>query len=76
MPTVWLKALNFPTIYTYARLNLDTTESLEAEKHLGTYMYMYISVIACCLDDVSGRLAHGNAVGYGHRDLLINTLAT
>ena len=44
---------------------MDSIESLEVEQHVGTY----IRVVALCLEDVRGRVVHGNGGGccqHGH----------
>ena len=51
-------------IQALARLNLNSTESVEAVQHVGTY----IRVVACSLDYVRGGAVHvhGNGSGRGH----------
>ena len=57
-------------IQALARPNLNSTESVEAVQHVGTY----IRVVACSLDDVRGGVVHGNGSGRGHRVARLTTL--
>ena len=51
---------------------MNSTESVEAVQHVGTY----IRVVACTLDDVRGRVVHGNGSGRGHRVARLTTLVS
>ena len=48
-------------IQALARPNLNSTESVEAVQHVGTY----IRVVACSLDDVRGGVVHRHGNGSG-----------
>ena len=56
----------------YTRLNLDSTESLEAVQHYGTY----IRVVACGLENVHGGVVHDSGGRCSQHDCMINNLVT